>query len=260
MNRSEYPFCLENKLGLFPMPYHPKPVIFCDFDGTISLADVTDEILTRLAPPAWREVEQLWVDGKIGSRECLTRQLALVNTSTGELDALIDSIPIDPGFNDFVRFVQANGIPLIVVSDGLDYVIRRVLAHAGLHSRGRNGIHFYSSAGHLVTGGLAVSFPHFKEGCEHGCATCKPGIMRRLKNGHAPVIYVGDGLSDQHAVREADFVFARRPLLDFCIRNRIPAHLFGTFGDVEDALSRWKAGDEKPEFTDCSAAVPAAFK
>ncbi|MGH9469016.1 MAG: MtnX-like HAD-IB family phosphatase [Terriglobia bacterium] len=224
------------------MTPHLRPIIFCDFDGTISLSDVTDEILTRLAPPDWREVEQLWIDGKIGSRECLARQLAMVTASADDLNALIDSIPIDPGFHEFVRFVGATGVPFVVVSDGLDFVIRRVLAHAGLHSRGRNGIHFYSSAGRLVRGRLAVSFPHFAAGCEHGCATCKPGIIRSLKNGRRPVIYVGDGLSDQHAVGEADLVFARRPLLEFCRRREIPARLFETFGDVEEALSHLFAG------------------
>ncbi|HLI33694.1 MAG TPA: MtnX-like HAD-IB family phosphatase [Terriglobia bacterium] len=217
----------------------PEPIIFCDFDGTITRVDVTDEILIRLADPAWREIESLWTAGTIGSRECLERQLALVKTSAQELNALIDSIPIDPAFAKFVRFVQRSRIPFVVVSDGLDCVIRRVLAHAGLHSRGRNGIHFYSSSGRLIKGRLAVSFPHATANCAHGCATCKPQIIRALREDRWPVIYIGDGLSDRHAVAEADFVCARQPLLDFCRSKGIPARPFNTFDDIECALAGW---------------------
>lgn len=229
-----------------------SPIVFCDFDGTITLTDVTDEILTRLARPAWREIEQLWTDGKIGSRECLERQLALVETSADQLNSLIDSIPLDPDFLTFVQFVRQSAIPFLVISDGLDYVIRRVLAHAGLHSRGRNGIHFYSSAGRLVNGRLAISFPHATKNCVHGCATCKPAVIRCLKRKHWPVIYVGDGLSDQHAVLEADFVYARRPLLDFCREHDIPSRLFGTFADVERALAKWLGGKATTEMAEAT--------
>jgi 2,3-diketo-5-methylthio-1-phosphopentane phosphatase len=228
----------------------PEPIIFCDFDGTITLADVTDEILIRLADPAWREIERLWTAGTIGSRECLERQLALVKASRQELSALIDSIPVDPGFRKFVRLVRRKRIPFVVVSDGLDYVIRRVLAHAGLHSRGRNGIHFYSSAGRLIKGRFAVSFPHAAASCAHGCATCKPQVIQALREDHWPVIYIGDGLSDRHAVAEADFVYARQPLLDFCRSKGIPARAFNTFADIECALARWLGGSVTDEFVE----------
>lgn len=216
-----------------------RPIVFSDFDGTITLADVTDEILSQLASPTWRGIEQLWTDGKIGSRECLERQLALVETSARELNALIDSIPLDPGFPGFVRFVQTSHIPFVVLSDGLDCVIRRVLAHADLHLRPRNGSQFFSTSGRLVKGRMRISFPHAADSCTHGCATCKPQIMRTLKRGHWPVIYAGDGLSDRHAVEEADFVYARQPLLNLCRQKEIPCHPFETFDDLERALERW---------------------
>ena len=34
------------------------PIVFCDFDGTITQLDVTDQILSQLAHPSWREIEQ----------------------------------------------------------------------------------------------------------------------------------------------------------------------------------------------------------
>ena len=104
-----------------------EPIVFTDFDGTITQRDVTDEILAQLAHPSWRDVEQEWTRGLIGSRECLERQLALVDTSAEDLNALIDAVPIDPAFSTFCRFTHRRGIPLYVLSEGFDYVIARVL-------------------------------------------------------------------------------------------------------------------------------------
>ena len=52
--------------------------IVCDFDGTVTRTDAVDNILERFADPSWEAIEDEWLSGKIGSRECLGRQLALV--------------------------------------------------------------------------------------------------------------------------------------------------------------------------------------
>jgi 2-hydroxy-3-keto-5-methylthiopentenyl-1-phosphate phosphatase len=221
-----------------------RPVIFCDFDGTVTLADVTDEILKRLAAPGWMEIERMWSQGMIGSKECLERQLALVATAPSALNALIDSIPVDPHFAGFLRFVRANTVPFFVVSDGLDYVIRRVLRRCGVRENLRNGTHFFSSSVRLRKNKLSISFPHALGSCTHGCATCKPLIIRSLRKQAGPVLYIGDGFSDRHAVAEADFVYARRPLLGYCREKDIPSCLFENFSDVERSLAEWLSGEE----------------
>lgn len=235
---------------------NPRPVVFSDFDGTITLADVTDEILSRLAGPKWQEVERLWKAGEIGSRECLARQLALVSTTAGKLNAVIDSVPLDPGFGEFVRFVRLNHIPFFVTSDGMDYVIRRVLAHSGLHMRPRNGSQFFSTSARLIKGRLTVSFPHAYAACTHGCATCKPAVLESLRGKHWPLIYIGDGLSDCHAVRRADFVYAREPLFNMCRKEHIPCRLFETFSDIVQALGRWISGEALAEMEQAAASRP----
>jgi 2,3-diketo-5-methylthio-1-phosphopentane phosphatase len=219
------------------------PIVFCDFDGTITDIDVTDEILTQLAHPSWREVEQAWVRGLIGSRECLERQMALVETTEKELNALIDSIGIDPHFSRFYRFVEKYAIPFYVLSDGFDYVVRRVLRHAGVNGELRNGSHLFTSALQFEGRRLAASFPSYSPPCEHGCATCKPRIIRRLGHKHRPIIYIGDGLSDRFAVEESDVVFAKRQLLVHCREFGIGYHSFDTFADVEAALASEVQGE-----------------
>lgn len=233
----------------------PGPIVFCDFDGTITLTDVTDAILERLAGPEWRAIEQLWREGTIGSQECLSSQLSLVRATRVQLDEVIDAIPIDPGFAEFVRYVRKHHVPFAVTSDGLDLVIRRVLTRSGFHAGPRNGIHFFSTSARLRHGRLSVSFPHAVASCTHGCATCKPAVIEAQRGGRRPVIYVGDGLSDRHAVTRADFVFAREPLLGFCRENNIPCQALETFADVTEALSRRLAGVRDAAFAQRDAGI-----
>jgi 2,3-diketo-5-methylthio-1-phosphopentane phosphatase len=218
--------------------------VFTDFDGTITQLDVTDVLLAQLAHPSWREVEQAWTCGVIGSRECLERQIALVDTSAEELDALIDAVPIDPTFAAFHRFTLQRGIPLYVLSEGFDYWIERILKRVGVNGPVRNGTHMFSSALRLEGRRLVPSFPHSAPPCEHGCATCKAALIRRLGKGRHPIIFVGDGLSDRFAVHEADVVFAKRQLLAYCQEHGKACQPFDTFAEVEQALVRLLGQEE----------------
>ena len=215
-----------------------SPVIFCDFDGTITPLDVTDQILTQFAHPSWREIEQQWMQGMIGSRECLERQIALFDAPAGELNAVIDAIAIDTEFKAFCKFARQKHLPLYIISDGFDYVIRRVLKVAGVARHFRSGSNLFASALRMEGRRLAPSFPHSPEPCAHGCATCKAALIRRLRENRHPVIFIGDGMSDRFAVEAADVVFAKRHLLAYCRENGIACHPFETFKDVQITLEK----------------------
>ena len=215
-----------------------SPVVFCDFDGTITQLDATDQILTQLAHPSWREIEREWMLGLIGSRECLERQIALVEAPAEELQAVIDAVAIDTEFAPLCKFARKKRLPLYILSDGFDYVIRRVLKGAGMARQFRSGKNLFASALRVEGRRLAPSFPHSPEPCAHGCATCKAALIRRLREGRQPVIFVGDGMSDRFAVELADVVFAKRHLLAHCRDNGIACHPFETFGDVHATLEK----------------------
>ncbi|MGO8817751.1 MAG: MtnX-like HAD-IB family phosphatase [Terriglobia bacterium] len=215
-----------------------SPVVFCDFDGTITQLDVTDQILTQLAHPSWREIEQEWMMGLIGSRECLDRQIALVDAPVEELHAVIDAVAIDTHFARFCKFAGKKRLPLYILSDGFDYVIRRVLKNAGIARQFRSGKNLFASSLRLDGRRLVPSFPHSPEPCAHGCATCKAALISRLRKGRQPVIFVGDGMSDRFAVEFADVVFAKRHLLAHCRENGIACHSFETFAEVQTTLEK----------------------
>lgn len=231
------------------------PIVFCDFDGTITQLDVTDQILSQLAHPSWREIEQQWMQGLIGSRECLERQIALVDAPVEELHAAIDSVALDSDFTAFCKFARKKRLPLYILSDGFDYVIRRILKHAGVDRHFKSGTNLFASALKVEGRRLVPSFPHLPAPCAHGCATCKSALISRLRERRRPVVFVGDGMSDRFAVELADVVFAKRHLLAYCRENGIACHPFETFSDVQLTLEKLLAPAPVRRYRQAVAAV-----
>ena len=164
-----------------PLRRH-APTVFLDFDGTISRVDVVDAILDRYADPLWMEVEEDWRAGRLGSRACLARQMALVRASASQMDSLVDAIDIDEGFVPLLEACDRAGSPVHIVSDGFDYCIRRILARLP-PSSARLVARITICASHLepaADGRWHTAFPFPGVTCEHGCATCKPAMMRAL--------------------------------------------------------------------------------
>src|SRR6267142_4367413 len=104
-----------------------KPVLFLDFDGTISRRDAVDAILETYADPKWLTFEAEWCAGRMGSRDCLRAQMALVRATRKQIDELLDEIGIDPGLVALLEMCATHDLPAHIVSDGFDYCIRRIL-------------------------------------------------------------------------------------------------------------------------------------
>lgn len=204
--------------------------IQCDFDGTISTVDVTDSLLTRFGRDGYEELEDAWVRGEIGSRVCMQKQIALLDMSMDELHAHLDTIQIDPAFPPFVKKAQELGLPLQIVSDGMDYVITYVLQRHGLG-------HFPVLANHLVQTGprsWRLESPHASAACSRNSGTCKCALLATQKRKHPRVLFIGDGTSDFCVSGKADFVLATSRLLDHCRKHDYP---HAAFADFKHALA-----------------------
>ena len=209
----------------------------CDFDGTIALEDVTDSLLERFADPSWVRIEERWRAGEFGSRECMARQVALIDASRGDLDRYLDTVEIDPTFRSFVQACErSGGIALNVVSDGIDYAVKRVLANNGL-----SRLRVQANALIALPGDrYRLEFPHATAACSVQAGTCKCAIARDdlAASRHDPAtLLIGDGTSDFCVASQADFVFAKDRLLAHCQAKAIPHMPFDTFADIERELA-----------------------
>ncbi|MBB5573911.1 MULTISPECIES: MtnX-like HAD-IB family phosphatase [Rhizobium] len=201
--------------------------VFCDFDGTISIEDATDMVLSRFAGSEWEDIEQQWKRGLIGSAECMRRQIALVQASRKDLNALLDEVSIDPGFEDFLSYCNRSDLPVTIVSDGVDYFIRHILARHGIDDL------------RIIANVLTYRFAHGRElyslspsltaaGCMSGSGVCKCRVVK----GTELQIYIGDGRSDFCVSDKVDLVFAKAKLADYCEDQGIPYVGFESFVDL----------------------------
>jgi 2,3-diketo-5-methylthio-1-phosphopentane phosphatase len=211
---------------------HVSCHVFVDFDGTISPVDTTDRLLERFADPAWREIEEDWRAGRIGSRECMVRQIDLVRATPAQLSALLAEIEIDPAFPDFVELVQAQGAGLTVVSDGLDANVAAVLKAAGLDLPYRaNQLEW------LGGDRWRLGFPHSRSDCRVLSGTCKCGLAPSPTETVS--VLVGDGRSDFCFAAHAELVLAKGSLAAHCRAEGIAHHPFRSFAEATAILARW---------------------
>ena len=211
----------------------PSPVrIFVDFDGTISLEDTTDVVLERFALPEWRTVESEWLAGRIGSHECMARQIDLVRATPEQLDSVVADVPLDPHFPELVALCRRYEIPVTVVSDGLDLLISKMLA--------RVGVDVPVIANHLEWRGgdrWRLGFPYANDGCTAQAGNCKCAALAKEPDGLR--ILIGDGRSDFCAAETADLVVAKGALAEHCHAKNLPFIVFGNFAGATTLLGDW---------------------
>jgi 2-hydroxy-3-keto-5-methylthiopentenyl-1-phosphate phosphatase len=138
--------------------------------------------------------------------------------------------------NLLLQTCASHQIPTHVVSDGFDYCIKRILARKANDFVQRS---LHVCASHLEPEAAhrwRAEFPFFQQACAHGCATCKPAVMRLLNSSRAATIFVGDGRSDRYAAASADLVFAKNSLAAYCRKEQIPYVAYDNLGDVAARL------------------------
>jgi 2,3-diketo-5-methylthio-1-phosphopentane phosphatase len=226
--------------------------VFVDFDGTIVPRDVTDTVLETFADASWLEIEADWKAGKIGSRECLARQVALIKAKPEELDGLIASIDVDPGFPAFVEFCRNEGLGISVLSDGLDRAIRGVLARYKLD------LPFAANALEQVgDDGWKLSFPHMKPSCVSQSGNCK--CAAAMAKAAPATVMVGDGRSDFCISNRATYVLAKGSLATHCETNNLPHSKFNVFDEATILLKEWLA-DSKAAQAEADATASSRRK
>ncbi len=209
-------------------------IIVCDFDGTISHEDVTDTLMEKFGHPDWQLLESRWKKAEIGSRECLSGQISLLDVSRQQMDTCLDQISIDPAFSHFVRWAQEEAIPLYVVSDGLDYAIERILGNNSITGLPVIANHLEQ----ISERRWRITFPHFDPKCQYASGTCKCQVARTL-NAHAFLV-IGDGRSDFCVASQADHVLAKKSLLIECQKAGIAHTPFTRFSEARACIENLK--------------------
>ena len=144
---------------------------------------------------------------------------------------LVENIKLDPGFNDYLKWALANNIPTVIVSSGMEPIIRAILENlvgenakelqiVSNHAQARPGKTLEDEGGWEIIYHDESDFGHDKS------LTIRP--YANLPEDQRPTLfYAGDGVSDLSAAKETDLLFAKKghDLIQFCVKREYHVHL-----------------------------------
>ncbi|MCM1265705.1 MAG: MtnX-like HAD-IB family phosphatase [Candidatus Gastranaerophilales bacterium] len=195
-----------------------EKILVSDFDGTITKKDTLSTFLEEYADSKWLDIENDWRDGKFGSQECLIRQFALVPKLNPKLiDKFLETVEIDEWFIPFCKRAREIDMPVVILSDGLDYFINKILEKNKIDFINVITNHAYFNEYEK----FILEFPNDSKHCSNNAGTCKCKVVKSLKKLYKTVYYVGDGASDFCVSKEPDVVFAKAGLAEHCKKNNI---------------------------------------
>jgi len=232
-----------------------KIICFSDFDGTIFMQD-TGHILFDAHGCGSKRREVLDEQIKTGERsfrEVSEEMWGSLNVPFEDgFEVMEETLEIDPDFQEFHKFCIDNKIPFNVISAGLKPILRKVL-DTFLGEEESSHIEIVANDAEIKEDGSEWT-PVWRHDTELGHDKAlsineyRATAKEESTNGEIPlIVFIGDGVSDLPAAREADVLFARRGLRleEYCIENKIAYIGFDTFADIQKEIEKIKEEDEK---------------
>lgn len=218
------------------------------------------------------EFERQIKSGERSFREVSNDMWGSLNIPFGDgFDVMEKTLTMDPGFKEFHHYCVENGFPFNVISAGLKPVLRRVLDSF----LGEQDVRYspkpsfrvdlpltralQSSAIEIVANDAVIPtdgskwLPVWRHNVDSGIdkalsvdegraqaeAQCEPDEMPLI-------IFIGDGVSDLAAARQADVLFARQGLAleAYCLENKIPFIPFVSFVDIKHEIEKISREDQ----------------
>jgi len=215
-----------------------KRVVFCDFDGTITAEETFVGMLKEFAPQLSEQLMPQMYARQLTLREGV-RQL-LESISSARYPAILEyakTKPIRPGLVELLDFLDARGVPFVVVSGGLRGMVETTLSQVRAGEK---------SLKDRVAGIYAIDIDpnseflrvhsDFEEGTE---MVSKVQVM--VQHPAEEQIAIGDSVTDLNMALYAPVVFARDRLIHYLDEHGKPYIQWNDFFDVREQLcQRWQ--------------------
>jgi 2-hydroxy-3-keto-5-methylthiopentenyl-1-phosphate phosphatase len=201
-------------------------LIQCDFDGTIIKSNLGVLFRETFARGDWKGVETAYARHLITVEECNRRQYRLIAEPIENLqDFARRHTEVRSGFNEFVDYCRQNDIPLVIVSNGVDFYIQSILGQIGMS-------HLELHCGHGVLSGDSIAVSYEDPEGKPLDSGFKSSYLKWLRQRDSMIVYLGDGYSDIEPASQADHVLATGELPDMLKAQSIAATPFDDFYGV----------------------------
>ncbi len=211
-----------------------KTAVQIDFDGTVTLEDVSFLLLDTYVGSGWRKHLDEYSSGDITVGAFNKKVFGMMSADRKTMtDFVLNSphVKIRPGFRDLIDYCKKQGYKTIIVSNGLSFYIEALLK-----SQGISGLEVHAAENTFFKGGMDVRYlgPDGKE----VDAGFKEAFTDDLRKQGYNVIYVGNGTSDIYPARLARQVFACDDLLKACEKENLAHYPFRDFFEVIEILKK----------------------
>lgn len=206
-----------------------KPIVCCDFDGTITKNDNIIRIMKQFAPSEWTKLKDGVLSKEITIQEGVGQMFQLLKSDQKDAiqSFILEDTEIREGFKQFVDEVKKQiFLSMYLAGDGL--FVYPILE--GIVDRDD----IYCNHASFVEDHIQIEWPHACDTqCQNGCGCCKPSIIRKLTHEDDFIIMIGDSVTDVEAAKHADLTFARDYLLNECQELGLVHKEYDTFIDLQ---------------------------
>jgi 2-hydroxy-3-keto-5-methylthiopentenyl-1-phosphate phosphatase len=214
-----------------------KTAVQIDFDGTVTLEDVSFLLLDTYVGREWRKHLDAYSSGDITVGAFNQKVFGMMKADKKTLTDFVLSSPrvkIRPGFKELVNYCRKKGYNTVIVSNGLTFYIEALLKTMGIKN-----LEVHAAENTFYKGGLDVKYlgPDGKE-VDTGF---KEAFTRELRQQGYNVIYIGNGTSDIFPARLAQQIFATEDLLRACQKEKLEHYAFKDFFDIIEILKTLKS-------------------
>lgn len=203
-----------------------KRIVFCDFDGTITVEETFVAMLKQFTPEVSAQILPKIYEKQVTLREGVRQMLeSIPSSSYPEIIEFTRSQPIRAGFLDFLDFLDTQNIEFVVISGGLQDMVAAVLEPFADRIKAIHAINVNTEGAFLQ-----VHSP-YEAGTE---MVAKAQIMATYEADET--IAIGDSITDWNLALAASLVFARPPLTNFLEEQNKPYIAWHDFIDIRDRL------------------------
>lgn len=217
------------------MSTEKKAVVFCDFDGTITVNDNIVAIIKHFNPPGWKPIVDDIIQGHKSIRQGVSELFRLLPTARREeiVRYAIDNAQIREGFPEFLQFCREEQIEFYVTSGGIDFFVHPILAPFHIPQD-----HIFCNGSRFADSTIEITWPHTcDDTCNNDCGMCKSRIIRSFDPAFYDRYLIGDSITDFAGATLVEHVYARSHLITKCKELDVRYAPYQTFFDI---MENWK--------------------
>jgi 2-hydroxy-3-keto-5-methylthiopentenyl-1-phosphate phosphatase len=205
-----------------------KRIVFCDFDGTITVEETFVAVLKKFAPELSAQLLPEMYAKRLTLREGVKQILqSIPSASYPEIIEFTKPQLIRPGFIELLDFLDFQGVPLVVISGGLRGMVEVVLDK------------LVQRVDKIYAVDVDISNAYLKVNSQYEGDTeliAKVQIMDKYPAKEK--IAIGDSITDLNMALQASVVFARPPLTKYLDEQHKSYVPWNDFLEIRDYLAQ----------------------